>query len=80
MPRLYIPISIVERMPIFNQPHRLKKIVLIDNCGILHTVTTRNIERTNKQALLDNGYIEWLEEVDVPEYIFNKIRREELRY
>ncbi|MFD2600183.1 hypothetical protein ACFSQ3_14590 [Sphingobacterium corticis] len=75
MPKIYIPVSIAERMPVVDKPHPLDNIVLIDNCGIRHTISIRNIARTGQKELLAMGYTHWLEEVEVSEDVLEIVRK-----
>ncbi|MFD2599885.1 hypothetical protein ACFSQ3_13085 [Sphingobacterium corticis] len=62
-------------MPVVDKPHPLDNIVLIDNCGIRHTISIRNIVRTGQKELLAMGYTHSLEEVEVSEDVLDLIRK-----
>ncbi len=66
MPKIYIEVPIAERMPVIDEmTHRLNKIVLIDNCGVKHLRIPLKVIEIGRDALLQLGYVSWLEEVEV---------------
>ncbi len=68
MPKIFIEIPIAERMPVIGvKPHRLDKIVLIDNCGVKHLKKPNEVVKAGYDHLLQVGYVSWLEEVEVLE-------------
>lgn len=75
MPKIYIEVPIAERMPVIGEkPHRLNKIVLIDNCGVKHLKKPSEVVQAGYDHLLQLGYVSWLEEVEVSEDVLELIK------
>ncbi|MFD2741944.1 MULTISPECIES: hypothetical protein [Sphingobacterium] len=75
MPKIYIEVPIAERMPVIGErPHRLDKIVLIDNCGVKHLRPYSETVLVKQESMLQLGYVSWLEELEVSEDVLELVK------